>query len=1008
MEELGSQTANQPMTAPVITGERFVGRQQELERLQTKLAATVTGRGSLVLVAGEAGVGKTSTVRQFAEIARVGGAIVLWGACFEGEWRPPYAPWSEALGQLVATLDPEPLQRHLGAGASPLAQLIPQIRVQLPTIPLAAGLSPNEERYRLYEAIAQFLLSVAGVQPVVLALDDLHWADRDSLEVFRYVARFTSRCPLLLLGIYRDPDVDTGHHDALNDTLATLQRETALERLLLRGFSLPELHNYLGQATAQELPQALVQTLYHETAGNPFYVRELFRHLVEEAKIERRAGRWTTDFSLGELGIPPGVRQVVTRRLARLTPETNTLLRVAAAFTGGFAFYMLPLLTGLSEETLLNSLDEALQAGLIRSLEGRPPRYDFAHAIVRHTLYDTMNPDRRARLHRHIAQVLEQMAADQPAPDSPELAFQYHASAALPGAERGIPFCLAAAEGASASYAHEQVVTFLRMARDLAGKSPALLRAEIATKLAVAEAHALLLNEAQHTSEAALALLVEAEAQPDAVTTFLTIAARALKEGGAPPSAWEPLVERGLTLVGERRDLLWSRLMLLRDHIRPVASEGLYISRWVGYDEQAVALARAHGDEDDYARTLEPLDWRTPEETVAVINLARRWQRPTAVLRALDVAGRDLIFRHGDMIEAKERFIELLSAGERYGSIPAQAEALVQLSLCHALLGDSDLAHQALQQGGELVARLGAGHRLHALAKMSMESVLGEYGDADWSRLAQAFAQIATDPQTGRGVMGLTAANFAVLNHLRAGNPAEARRFLALITPVLERIPPTTYLYNGGLDRAGTTVWELEAVEYAGAYQRLALALLAAGLEGSPYRSNALTVARMAALAGDLKEAARYFTHARQVTEVGGQRPLRAIVDYDEALALVRAGSPDRSRIESLLNAALAQFRTLAMTPWEQRALALQARVSAPLPAPAQSAIPYPGNLTPREREVLRLIGAGATNKEIAIHLVVSVATAERHVANIYNKIGVRNRAEATAFALQHGIVRPG
>ena len=348
------------MTSDIATGERFVGRQRELEDLQTKLAVTATGRGGLVLLVGESGVGKTAVVQYFAGAARQRGATVLWGACFEGEWRPPYTPWVEALGQLVANLDAEQLQRHLGAGAPPLAQLIPQIRMQLPAIPSAAALSPNEERYRLYEAVAQFLLSVASEQPVVLVLDDLHWADRDSLEVFRYVARFTSRCQLLLIGIYRDPDVDAGHHEALNEALATLQRETALDRLVLRGFTLPEMNTYLMQATEQELPQALVQTIHNETAGNPFYVRELFRHLVEEAKIEPRAGRWTTNFSLSELGIPPGVRQVVTRRLARLARETNTLLRVTAAFTSGFAFYLLPPLTELPEETLLNSLDAAI------------------------------------------------------------------------------------------------------------------------------------------------------------------------------------------------------------------------------------------------------------------------------------------------------------------------------------------------------------------------------------------------------------------------------------------------------------------------------------------------------------------------------------------------------------------------------------------------------------------------------------------------------------------------
>src|SRR5690606_8365599 len=152
--------------------------------------------------------------------------------------------------------------------------------------------------YRLLEAMAQFLVSVAGEQPLVLILDDLHWADRDSLEVLRYVARFSGRCPLLLVGIYRNPDAAAGQPEALNDVLALIHRESTREQLTLTGFSLPELKAYLERMAAQELPQALVQTIYRQTTGNPFFVRELFRHLVEETKIERRAGRWITDYSL--------------------------------------------------------------------------------------------------------------------------------------------------------------------------------------------------------------------------------------------------------------------------------------------------------------------------------------------------------------------------------------------------------------------------------------------------------------------------------------------------------------------------------------------------------------------------------------------------------------------------------------------------------------------------------------------------------------------------------------
>ncbi len=977
------------MTTDSTDRELFVGRQRERERLLARLATATRGRGSLVLIYGEAGVGKSALLRHFAAEAVSAGATVCWGLCYEGEWQRPFAPWRDGLEELLARLE-DP------SWPSRLAPLLPHRAGDSPAAPLSPSLSPNEERYRLFDAVAQLLQQAARQQPLVFVLDDLHWADRDSLEMFRYVARFAERSPLLLVGLYRDPD-GTGGSGPLHEMLAAIQRESAAEQIALAGFSLEEVNGYLAQVAAEELPQAWVRAIYQQSGGNPFFVREIFRYLVEGTRIERRDGRWTTDFSLSELGIPPLVRQVVMARLNRLSAPTNTLLQTAVAFAGSFPFALLPPLTGLDEDVLLNSLDEALAAGLLQATSSNPTVYGFAHALVRQTLYTSLNPERQARLHRRIAQALEE-SPQQPKAVA-ELAFQYHASATLPGGEAGIPYCLAAAEEAARSYAHDRVVTFLRMAGELARHNPVAERAAIACRLTLAEIAALLLSSAQQQCEMALALLVESRASEKEIVAFLTGAARALKESGATADIWTPLVERGLALLGEHRDLLWARLMLLRDQIEPVSTAGIYVSRWVGYDPQAVAIARSEGDEEDYAATLEPLEWRTPTETMQVVMLARRWRNPQALLRGLDVAARDLLFRQGDAAQAREVLLELLRMGEQFGSIPAQAEALVQLTLCHALLGDGTQARRTRQEAAEMVARLGSGHRLQRLADLSMNSVMGDYEAVDWPRLAQTFTDIATNPLTGRSPMGLTAANFAVLNQLRAGNQAEARRLLDLHTSVLEALPLTTYLYNGGVDRAATAVWELEAAEYAPIYRRLALELLAAGFPGSPYRSNALTVARMATLLGDLPEATVYFAQARQSAESGGQRGLRALVDYDEALALRRNASPDTARRDVLLATALAQFASLGMQPWEERALALQAQLSSPAPA-AQ-----PGhNLTTREAEVLALIGAGATNREIAEKLVVSIATAERHVANIYGKIDVRNRAEATAFALRNGI----
>ncbi|MFN8511324.1 MAG: AAA family ATPase [Thermomicrobiales bacterium] len=447
----------------------FVGRAGELAALRDKLAAAREGRGGLALIVGEAGIGKTALARAFAHDAREGGARVLWGACLEGDWQPPYGPWAEALGSHARGLDDERLRQELGANAAPLGRLLPALPLRWPDLPPVAQLRPEDERFRLYDAVAQWLLAIARDTPLVLVLDDLHWADRDSLGLLRYVTRIVEHSPVLIVGTYRDPDPEFDRRGALGDLLAIVQRETAHTRLALGGLGHEQVASYLRGAAGQELPGGLVRAIDAESGGNPFYLREVFRHLVEEGTIVRRAGRWSTDASLNDLGIPEGVRAVLNQRLLRLGEPTHRLLHQAAAFTGGFTFDLIRAVSERDEEAVLDSLDEALRAGLLRVAQPGPPAtYDFAHAIVRHTLSDALNPDRQARLHRRIAEALERLPGATPAPRDADHAAQYHASRALPGAARGIPHALAAATAARDGYAHERAAHYLRMARDLA------------------------------------------------------------------------------------------------------------------------------------------------------------------------------------------------------------------------------------------------------------------------------------------------------------------------------------------------------------------------------------------------------------------------------------------------------------------------------------------------------------------------------------------------------------
>ncbi len=279
------------------------------------------------------------------------------------------------------------------------------------------------------------------------------------------MAHLVGRWRLLIVGLYRPSDVEAVPGHPLTVALAQLVRDPAATRLTLAGLSIGEVGEYLRAESPSDPSVELVRAIHTETAGNPFYTRELYRHLLEVGQREQR-GDGASD--LIGLGIPDGVRQVVGRRLALLSPATNRVLRVAAAFSGGFTLAVLHALTDLGDEALLDALDEAIGAGLVR---GDADGYDFAHAIVRHTLYDGLNPDRRRQLHRRIAEALERAYGDETGRYSPELATQYHAAAPLGDPERGIDHCLAAAEQARRGHSPDRAVTLLQMARTLAAHS---------------------------------------------------------------------------------------------------------------------------------------------------------------------------------------------------------------------------------------------------------------------------------------------------------------------------------------------------------------------------------------------------------------------------------------------------------------------------------------------------------------------------------------------------------
>jgi DNA-binding CsgD family transcriptional regulator len=956
---------------PAAYESHFVGRERELDALGELLAEARSGHGGVAALRGQPGVGKTRAAEVFAERARP--TPTLWGVSHPSTASRPLHPWIEAVGRAVAEIDAAPLVGALGQNASSLAEIVPAARRALPEVGPPTRLGAEDAKLRAFEAFAQ-VLSLIAEDAAVLVLDDMHWADQSSLELLAYVGRMLSELPVAIVVTYREEE--TGLTHPLTHALAEIDRRADVRWLNLDNLQTGEVGELVRELAGPDVPSRLIDAIEAQTGGNPFFVVEVVRALRAE---------WD-DLSTAptEIAIPEGVRNAVGLRLGRLAADTRRMLTVAAAFEGPFAVPELQAITGFEEDRLLASIDDALQAAAIRPTEPAD-HYEFAHALVRNAIYDELSPSRRARLHRRIAAALEQLHAGHDVRRTAEIAEQYARSASLPGAAHGIQYALIAADEARRTHAYAEAARFLRTARALAGDSGPSIRADILTRLAVVEAEALFLDDAESTVTEALDELERGAASPDAVARFLADVVWALKDAGASERLLAPLVDRGLALAGDVHDLVWARLKLALYPVERRVSGTLRYGRWLGFDPAAVVRARLEGTEDDYARTLawQDLD---PEELEPILARVRAWNAASAKIHGLFTVARSLLYLRADHAAAGAVAEETLETSERLGSIFGQTHSLYLLAEIEARVGEFAAARAYLERAERLLARLGPEHRLRSGGSNADEYLLIFVG-GDWRPLVERYERYATDPSFAWPWLGPYVSALAALGHGRLGSPGEADDFLGRAIAPLQQLGVSHPTYPGTLLWAVQTAWELDLARRGKELDRLA--------RSHPLQADfgELTRARSAALAGDLERARGHFSHARRRLDSGRWPPWRAIADYDEALALHRAGEHGA---EPLLAAARTRFDELGMVWWSEQAEDLSKTIAA--------ARIHPDGLTTREVEILRLLAHGARNKEIAAQLVVSVHTVERHLANIYVKISARNRAEATAYALSSNL----
>ena len=444
-EESGSGPVGLPSALALDLGRTgFVGRAAELGRLMEGWERARTGGRELVLVAGEPGIGKTRLVAELAVRAHEAGAVVLFGRCYE-ETLTPYQPFVEAFA---------------GAGLD-LAGLVPATMAgsSVGVAPLQGG--PESDRYLLFEAVTRAAADLAEEAPVVLVVDDLHWADKPTLLLLEYVARSPRSMAVLVLGTYRETDLGRDH--PLSETLADLRRERLYERVILRGLDRDDLAALVADRAGQAAPAVFVEALHAETEGNPFFAEEVLLHLVDTGAIYERDGQWRSDAtSIDQLGIPEGVRDAIGRRLSRLSETTNRALGVASVLGREFSLSVVEAVSGLGTDELLDAADQATTARLVAEVPGDPDRYAFTHALIRQTLYEELSGARRLRLHRQAGEVLEARYGDDVEPHLGELASHFAQLAYGGDVDKAVEYCRRAAERASGVMAFEEAAEHYR------------------------------------------------------------------------------------------------------------------------------------------------------------------------------------------------------------------------------------------------------------------------------------------------------------------------------------------------------------------------------------------------------------------------------------------------------------------------------------------------------------------------------------------------------------------
>ena len=971
-----------------------VGRAREYAILCEHLARALRGQGGLVLVSGEAGIGKTALAEALGQAATAHGALVLTGRCYDLTDTPPYGLWLDLFNPQPAVADlPSPPSGllHSGAAASSTTQAV------------------------LFAQVRDCLVQAAGQHPLVLLLDDLHWADPTSLDLLRVIARHVAALPLLVIATYRAEEVLPSQ--PLYALLPALVREARAVRLDLRPLDDNAVRVLIG--ARYRLPPAdearLVAYLHAQAEGNPFYLEEVLRALEEEGVVQATAVGWTVG-DLTQVRVPTLLQQIITGRVRRLGADVAERLSIAATIGQEVPLTVWAAVAGTDETALLDTVERAAEAQLLAAADdGQHVR--FRHPLVRTALYQSILPPRRRRWHRQAGEAL--VAAAVPDPD----AVAYHFRQA--GDARAVAWLVRAAERA------QRAEAWLTAAERVAA-ALALLDADGTTAERGWLLFRLALLRRYVDQPGGIATLEQAERLAAAAQDQLLAAQSAFTRGLF--RCWVGEVRRGVAEMEAGLTALdavpspaslhpWasSALTLAPGGTDPRGPLVLWLALTGRYAEaRALAERTTPAAGVSPGVTPDPLDAAAANATRGLAYTDAALGRPDAARAALARA-RAAYHALDQPVMAGETAVNELD----WVVVPYQADRLAERQClateaaaawtrAQGVQGDwsPQLARLPLlvlegrwDEARRLAMHVRDGATVNTLTRTLARRILGalarEQGDHHlaWALVREGLPDgPAAAPGGSVFLAALATQRLAAALALDAGDLATARTWLEAHDRWLAWSGTMLGQAEGHL---GWAAYYEASGDLATAHQQAKQALACAGDPRQPLTLLAThrLLGCLATAAGSLSEAARYLETALALAET-------CAVAYEQAVTLLalaelRHAAGQQAEAHALLDEVRATGAPLGAARALAQADALAARLAGAVARPGR----YPAGLTAREVEVLRLIAAGQSNREIAAALSISVRTVERHINNIYRKIDARGKADATAFAFRHALL---